>query len=451
MGMNLMNNTDGGAIGMLSSTRTVYASLNGVINRSFSRYALSRSENGSLNTLGDALRLARNELVTIGKGENDFSENKIHFVLLGDPALKLAVAELTAVVDEYNGSDATVTGVAKAGSVVTVSGHIECNGERIEDYSGLLSSTVFDNERLIMCRNNLKTADKPFSFMYRDRILYSGTDSVRNGRFTFSFPVPMDINYSNQNGLMILYANGNDGRNANGTFDNFTVGGTADGLAVDSIGPGIMLYLNTPTFQYGASVNSTPMLVAELCDSSGLNTSGNGLGHDILLIIDNNPNWTWVLNSNFEQTAGDYTSGRVMFSIPELPEGKHELMLRAWDVMNNSTTVYLGFNVVADLKPKFTIDVTASPARESTAFVITHDRPGQNANVTIQVSSSDGTLQWMTTRKDETGTGVTVVDWNLHGNSGHRMQPGLYIVRATVGTDGGGISSASCKLVIVGR
>ena len=140
-----------------------------------------------------------------------------------------------------------------------------------------------------------------------------------------------------------------------------------------------------------------------------------------------------------------------MFSIPELPEGRHELMLRAWDIMNNSTTAYLGFKVVKDLKPRFTVDVTASPAHESTSFVITHDRPGQNASVTVQVSSSDGTLQWMTTQRDETGLGVTVIDWNLHGSSGHRMQPGLYIVRAIVGTDGGGSSSASCKLVIVGR
>ena len=451
MGVNLVTNTDGGAIGLLGTTRTVYASLNGCMNRSFSRYLLSRSADGRFNTLGDAIRLAKNELVTSGMGENDPTENKIHFVLLGDPALRLAVAELTAVVDMFNGSDTTVAGVAKAGSVVTVSGHIECNGERVNDYRGLLSTTVFDNERQITCRDNQRLADEPFKYMYRDRVLYSGSDSVRNGQFEFSFPVPLDINYSDKQGRIVLFTKGNDGRNANGAYENFIVGGTADGLARDTVGPEISLYLNTPTFQYGASVNATPMLVAEFRDSSGLNTAGTGLGHDIILIIDNNPNWTWVLNSDFVQTEGDYTSGRVMFTLPELPEGRHELMLRAWDVMNNSTTVYLGFKVVNDLKPKFTIDVTASPARESTAFVITHDRPGQNASVTIQVSSSDGMLQWTKTCRDESGSGVTVVDWNLHGNSGHRMQPGLYIVRAVVGTDGGGSASATCKLVITGR
>ena len=110
---------------------------------------------------------------------------RVHFVLLGDPALRLAVAELKAVVDSFNGADTTVTGAAKAGSVVTVSGHIECNGERVTDYRGILSSTVFDNERLITCRDNQHLADEPFTFRYRDRILYSGTDSVRNGEFRF--------------------------------------------------------------------------------------------------------------------------------------------------------------------------------------------------------------------------------------------------------------------------
>ena len=188
------------------------------------------------------------------------------------------------------------------------------------------------------------------------------------------------------------------------------------------------------------------MLVAELSDISGLNTSGNGIGHDILLVVDNNPNWTWVLNSSFEQNPGDYTSGTVTFCIPELPEGKHELMLRAWDVMNNSTTVYLVFKVVPDLKPQFTVDVTESPARESTTFVITHDRPGQDTRVTVQVFSSDGTPQWVGQSTDSSASGVTLIRWNLHGSAGHRMQPGLYFVKATMGS-----GQASCKLVIVGQ
>jgi flagellar hook assembly protein FlgD len=118
-------------------------------------------------------------------------------------------------------------------------------------------------------------------------------------------------------------------------------------------------------------------------------------------------------------------------------------------MMNNSSTVYLGFKVVSDLKPRFTVDVTESPARESTTFVITHDRPGQDAGVSVQVADMNGTIQWTHSVTDTSNNGVTLIQWNLHGNSGHRMQPGLYLIRATVGS-GGGSSQASCKLVIVG-
>lgn len=448
-GLNLFNNTQGGAIGMLSTTRTVYASLNITVNRAFARYVLACSPQGIPYSVGDALRLAKNELVTTG-GNVDFSANKLHYVLLGDPALRLALPRMTAVVDSLTDMSGNKTTLAQAGGVVKVHGHIENAGNKVDGFNGLLSGTVFDNERLITCYNNLKTADEPFRFVYRDRVLYSGTDSVRNGEFCFSFPVPLDINYSDQEGKIILYAQSNEYM-ANGSFQDFYVGGTNPKLENDNSGPNIRLYLNTPSFQYGANVNSTPTLVVELSDSSGLNTSGNGLGHDILLVIDNNPNWTWTLNSNFVQTNGDYTRGMLSFNIPELPEGKHTLMLRAWDMMNNSSTVYLGFKVIDDLEPKFTVNVTKSPARESTQFVITHDRPGQQADVTVQVSDINGTMQWTSSVQDSGQSGVTVIQWNLHSSSGHRLQPGLYLVKAMVGTANGASSSASCKLVIVGK
>lgn len=450
LGLNLTGNESGGAIGMLSTTRTVYASLNRCMNLSFNRYVLAYGDDGEPYALGDALRLAKNELVTAGKGETDMSENKIHYVLLGDPALRLAAPQLAVVVDSIDGVEASALGTVAAGAVVTVRGHVECGGEKMDSYRGMLSATVYDSERMITCFDNLKVADEPFRFKYRDRVLYAGSDSVRGGEFTLTFPVPMDINYSDEKGQIMLYAISDSGYTAHGHFDNFTVGGTATGLATDTVGPSIGLYLNTPSFQYGANVNSTPLLVVELQDSSGINTSGNGLGHDLLVVVDNNPNWTWVLNSYFRQTPGDYTSGTVTFPMPELPEGKHTLMLRAWDMMNNSQTVYLGFKVVSDLEPKFTIDVTESPARESTTFVITHDRPGQDANINIQVADMNGTVQWTHSETDNGNTGVTLIQWNLHGNSGHRMQPGLYLIRATVGS-GGESSQASCKLVIVGQ
>ena len=103
--------------------------------------------------------------------------------------------------------------------------------------------------------------------------------------------------------------------------------------------------------------------------------------------------------------------------------------------------------MVNDLEPQFSVNVTESPARESTSFVITHDRPAQDAKVTVQVFSSDGTQQWVGSTTDTSASGVAVVQWNLHGSSGHRMQPGLYFARVTI-ESGEGSGQASCKLII---
>lgn len=448
-GSNLMSNENGGAIGMLSTTRTVFSYQNKLINQCFSKYVLSQDKSGQPYALGDALRLAKNELVSAG-GMTDKTANKLNYVLLADPALKLHRSTYTAVVDSFANSAVSDAGLsAQAGGVVSVTGHIELNGVPQSDFDGVLYSTVFDTEREVTCLNNLNVADKPFKYNARDRILSTGTDSVRAGKFSFSFPVPLDINYSGEAGLLNLFAlSGNRQSSASGNFTSFAIGGTASGFDRDSIGPTIGMYLNTPSFQYGANVNASPLLVVNLHDESGINTTGNGLGHEIVLVIDGERSKTWVLDQYFVQDEGGYTDGSIIFRIPELEEGKHTLMIRAWDTMNNSSTAYLGFKVVGGLEPSFEIMATESPAREKTTLVICHDRPMQDAGITVRIYDSRGELQWTHFETDNSRNGVAFVDWNLCSNGGQRVSAGLYLVRVTV-ESAGQERSATCKIVVI--
>lgn len=448
-GCNLLLNPNGGAVSLVSTTRTVYSSLNKCINRSFSAHVLEKDSCGTWNTLGDALRLAKNELVSGGQYA-DKTPNKLHYVLLGDPALKLRNSQYECVVDSFAHKSAGDSGLeAGAGAVVRVCGHIEMDGKPVPTFNGSLYSTVYDSEIETVCNNNLGTATEPFRYMDRSKVLASGTDSVRNGSFSFSFPVPLDINYSGEQGLISLFAATADGRCcAEGLFSDFTLGGTDTLAALDSIGPDISLYLNTPMFQYGGKVNSRPTLVAQISDESGVNAWGNGLGHDILLVIDGKRSMTWTLNGSYEPENGDWTSGRVIFQIPEdIAAGRHLLTLRAWDNMNNSSTVQLEFEVVEGLSPKVGIDVTESPARESTEFIISHDRPMQEAVIEIQVYDSRGVQQWTGKYTDNGSSGVSYVTWDLCSSAGHRLPAGLYVVRAVV-RDSESQHSAQCKLVI---
>ena len=167
--------------------------------------------------------------------------------------------------------------------------------------------------------------------------------------------------------------------------DHFVVGGSTTASA-DTIGPKLFCYLNTPEFQNGGTVNCTPYFVAEISDTSGINATGNGVGHDLQLIIDGDANKVYSLNDAFTYDFGSYTSGRTAYSIPSLEPGKHTLTFRAWDILNNSSTATLDFVVAKSLQPTISsVGVSKNPAYNTTTFIVNHDMAGSKVDVCIEV------------------------------------------------------------------
>jgi hypothetical protein len=280
-----------------------------------------------------------------------------------------------------------------------------------------------------------------------------GGDSVRGGEFEFVFRVPMDINYSMKNGLVNLYAiDDAHEREAKGMYDDFLLGGTEDGLLNDSLGPKVQLYLNSPDFVTGDKVNETPRLTVLLEDVDGINTVGNGIGHDLVAIVDGNASMTYVLNEYYESDLGDYTRGSVSYSLPELAEGAHSLMFRAWDMMNNATTVIIDFEVVKGLRPRILeVSTTHSPAHEQTTFVLAHDRPETEVTVGIEVFDFSGRMLWMHKEEVITPDNTYSLDWGLCASSGQPLATGVYLYRATVTSASGKSTSRTHKLTILRR
>ena len=65
LGETAVLNPKGGAVAFFGTTRTVYADRNAIINRAYLKYVLSK-ENGKPITMGEAQRLAKNELTKTG-------------------------------------------------------------------------------------------------------------------------------------------------------------------------------------------------------------------------------------------------------------------------------------------------------------------------------------------------------------------------------------------------
>ena len=440
-------NENGGTMAFFGTARTVFVPENKAINRAFMKYVLTYDSNGKPITIGEAQRLTKSYLIT---SSEDRSANKLQYQLLGDPAVALHLPTQKVMVDSINGisvNDTQKKATLQAGSIATISGHIEGNN----DFTGLVSATVRDSRELITCNMNASAAaDSAFTFYDYTKYLFNGSDSIKNGKFNLSFAVPMDINYSDKAGIMNFHAVSSDKQMlAHGYCTNFIVGGTAT-VDNDSIGPSIFCYLNSPSFVNGGNVNSTPYFVAQITDANGINSTGNGIGHDLQLIIDGDMAKTYTLNDNFVYDFGTYTSGTTYYQIPELSAGKHTLKFRAWDILNNSSTVSLDFNVVRGLTPKlFNVGVTKNPTSTSTTFIINHDRVGTTMDVDIDVFDASGRLLWTRHESGVSTNGAYTSTWNLCTDSGQQLQTGVYLYRVRVACEGSSQASKANKLVVI--
>ena len=442
----------GGAVAFYGTTRTVYTDRNKRINKAFLRALFTRKD-GKFVSLGEAQRIAKNSLITNGADGYDRTINKLQYSLLGDPALVLNIPTLNAVIDSINGKAVGNSRdiQLKALSVANVKGHIEQNGVKATGFNGKMTATVRDFAELITCKMNASAeTEKAYTFYDRTKTLFNGTDSVKGGEFSFAFAVTKDISYSDEEGMINIYAvDGTEKLMANGYSTDFIVGGTEE-VTNDSIGPRIYCYLNSPSFVNGGNVNSTPFFVAQISDEDGINTTGTGIGHDLELIIDGDMSRTYVLNDYFAYDFGTFTSGETHYSIPALAPGKHTLKFRAWDVKNNSNTASLSFNVVEGLQPNFfSVSLTKNPASESTTFIINHDRAGSELDVEIDIYDLSGRQLW-NYQESGVSTGNTyTVDWNLCVDGGHRLQTGVYLYRVRISCDGSSQASRAKKLVVM--
>ena len=436
-------NEAGGAVAFFGTTRTVWAHANKVINMAFLRFVLAQ-DGGKAMTIGEAQRKAKNLMITSGR---DRTTNKLQYSLLGDPAIALNQPQMKVVIDSINGQAVGSSLITlKAASIARVSGHIE----NAAHFNGSMTAVVLDSKELVTCRENPSSeAYAPFKFYTRSKVIYSGSDSVVGGKFNFRFAVPVDLNYSADTCEMHVYAVNNDHTlTAHGYSNSFVLNGSE--ALTDTVGPKIFCYLNTPDFVSGGNVNTTPYFVAQLSDVNGINATGNGVGHNMQLIIDGKATEAYTLNEYFTYDFGTYTSGSVGFTLPMLEPGPHKLMFRAWDSMNNPSTVQLDFNVIKGLKPTiFNVSATRNPASTSTTFIINHNFGGSNLNVNLDVYDLNGRLLWSHSESGASEIGSYSVEWNLTQNNGFRLPTGVYLYRARVSCDGSGATSKAKKLVVI--
>jgi hypothetical protein len=261
----------------------------------------------------------------------------------------------------------------------------------MEDFEGVVYPTVFDKATEVTTLAN-DPASSARQFQVQKNLIYKGKASVDSGKFSFSFVVPKDIAYNYDFGRISYYAEGN-ATNANGYIEEFVIGGSNDNVDLDENGPTVGLYMNSEDFAFGGTTDENPSLLAVVTDSNGINTVGNGIGHDITAVLDENTNQTINLNDYYQADLDSYQSGRVVYPFSDLSEGTHTLRFKVWDVFNNSSDAYTEFVVAesAELALEHVLNYP-NPFTTYTEFMFEHNQPCNSLDVQVQVFTVSGKL-----------------------------------------------------------
>lgn len=429
IGENILLRPKTGAIALMTTTRVVFAFSNRVMNNNYMQYALQPDANGKYRSLGDAVKDAKNYTY---QTSGDITNNR-KFTLLGDPALTIAFPVLKTRVTKINGVPATQTDTLSATEKITVEGEVtDGPGNVLTGFNGNVYPTIFDKLQNVTTLAN-DPGSQQTTFSTRANILFKGKASVANGKFSFSFKVPKDINYQYGNGKLSLYAE-NGREDGSGFFTGFIVGGSAGNAGNDNKGPEIKPFLNDDKFVNGGITNENPVLIVRLSDSSGINTAGTGIGHDIVATLDNDNNRFFILNDFYQGELNSYQKGEVRFQLPELESGLHSLKIKAWDVLNNSDEVILEFTVANDEKLELSHVLNyPNPFTTHTQFWFEHNKPGQDLQVRLQIFTLSGRVIKMIQKTINTpGNRSNELEWDGKDEYGDKVGKGVYFYRLSV-------------------
>jgi peptidase C25-like protein len=431
----------GGGIALLTTVRLVYSTPNFYLNKTFYDKVFE-PVNNEMPRLGDVFMEVKNL--------NASNSNNRNFTLLGDPALRLAYPIHDVATKKFNGAFLSATiDTVRALDKVTVEGQVQDeNGQKLSNFNGIIYPTVFDKKKEITTLSN--DGGTPFIFDLQTNKLFKGKVSVVNGDFSFSFVVPKDIAYNYGTGKVSYYAE-NQVEDASGSFSDFYIGGTSQNFEADNEGPEIELYMNDKTFVFGGLTDESPNMLAYVSDIHGINMVGNGIGHDIVAVLDDKTDEAFILNDYYEADLNSYQRGVIKFPFKDLEEGRHKLTLKVWDVYNNSREVTTEF--VVQKAKDIVIDRVynyPNPFTTYTEFWFEHNQANKQIYAQVQIFTVSGKLV-KTLEKNILNEGFrsTSITWDGLDEYGDKLARGVYVYRLKVRAENLSMADKYEKLVIL--
>ena len=442
-------NPNGGAIALMTTTRSVWVSGNSLINEAFwTKYGFPK-ENEEVPTTGVLYQRLKNRPFLTSE------DNK--FAFLGDVFQKPAFPEHLVSIDSVNQvAETEFEDTLKAFSVVELKGSIRKRGlptttNLFSDFDGILEVEIYDKPITKTTLNN-DGSNAFIPYTVESSIIFKGQVTVEKGLFKLKFAVPKDISYSIGKGRALFYAK-NQFTDATGSW-SFTIGGSEEVLNIDTLGPAVKAYMNDTFFVSGETVLTDAVFVAKVHDQNGINSTGAGIGRDMLVTLDPNTDEekTFIVNDYFQYLPNSFQTGIINFPIKGLTPGKHKIEVKVWDIFNNSGIDHTFFKVVPGRQLVLS-DSKCSPNPISSGqdFQISfrHNLASEDLNIKVEIYNMLGQL---ILRNEQTEyLSSTEVKINIKNSSdfgGLNEKQGCYAYRISVLTTDGLMETASGKFIL---
>ena len=405
MGEVLVNYRSGGAIATLGATRLVY-------NRSnllFSRSVLAGMfENAAQPPrIGSVFWAAKAILLSIPNTDPGASLQKTNtrkYVLIGDPASRMALPELPVSVHVSGDSLRALSSVIITGAVRVPDGV-----DTLRTFNGTALVQIFDSATPAV--HTIPSGDKQY-YELSGATIYRGITEVVSGLFSLEARIPLEVVYGGSDARALAQV-WNDQIDGAGGVVKLGIASTASTTSgVDSIGPVIQFttangYEMGEPLVDGMNIARGDSIRVWASDPSGINLTRE-IGHRMLVKFRDGTERD--VTSDFVHWS---SANRGWVDIPvTVSSGSVELFVEVWDNWNNfgADSLLLRVAAAGDIRVTDMIAVP-NPMNVSTAFTWRVSGLGtEGGDVTVKIYTVNGRLV-DTIRREGIIDGPVVVPW----------------------------------------
>jgi len=432
IGFDALMQNDKGIIALVAANRLVFAFSNKQINDAFMQALLVPNSNGQFSTIGQALQAAKK----YNFSRNGDRLNAFKFGLMGDPAMRIVQPKYQIKCTELNQLPWSDTLYLKAGGKYTLKGNLSSKNQTLQNFKGSIDMVLWDAPSTKKTLAN-QVNSQSVAIETQEQAIFKGKATVQNGQFEISFILPGNLPSSNSAALKLqLYAY-NDTADASMQLQSIFIQGSAIQNRLDTSGPVIKTYINAPSFKSGDWVSAPSTLFVSLKDSSGIQSSGNELGQDLKLIIDDTLVKNYNLNTFFTYDENQYQSGMIQYPLPVLEEGKHRLIVKAWDLLGNVSKDTIWIEVPSKKNKLIrNLSITPNPVQTNAKFSFELNNSADPILVQLEVFDASGNRYFSTSPQIQPTGNKIMIDWNGKTTAGGLLPPGKYYYKVIVQQNG---------------